>query len=102
MNHRSIAAALLLGIAPVAAALAQNTAPGRNLASACANCHGTDGRALEGFPALSGMEPARFTQTMSEFKTGTRAATVMHQIAKGYTDQQIRRLAEYFSQQTAK
>jgi len=53
-------------------------------------------------PALAGMLAARLTQTMSEFKSGARSATVMHQIAKGYTDEQIRLLAEYFSAQAAK
>jgi cytochrome c553 len=34
---------------------------------------------------------------MKAFKDGTRPATVMHQLAKGYTDQQIEQLAAYFA-----
>jgi cytochrome c553 len=39
---------------------------------------------------------------MSEFRSRTRPATVMRQIAQGYTEEQIRRIAEYFSKQAAK
>ena len=37
---------------------------------------------------------------MAEFKDGKRPATIMHQIAKGYTDEQIRLIAGYFAAQT--
>jgi cytochrome c553 len=39
---------------------------------------------------------------MAAYKSGALAATVMHQIAKGYTDEQIRQLAAYFAAQPAK
>ncbi|HYJ18719.1 MAG TPA: class I cytochrome c, partial [Burkholderiales bacterium] len=32
-------------------------------------------------------------------KAGTRQATVMHQHAKGYSDEQIERIAEFFAAQ---
>ncbi len=69
------------------------------LAANCANCHGTDGRSAGGIPPLAGLEPALFIERMNTFKSGTRPATVMHQIAKGYTDEQIAVLARYFSRQ---
>jgi cytochrome c553 len=36
---------------------------------------------------------------MKAFKTGTREATIMHQIAKGYSDEQIQQMADYFASQ---
>ncbi|EXI71532.1 MAG: Flavocytochrome c cytochrome subunit [Candidatus Accumulibacter sp. SK-11] len=36
---------------------------------------------------------------MKAFKNGTRPATIMHQLAKGYTDEEIAILAEYFAKQ---
>jgi cytochrome c553 len=36
---------------------------------------------------------------MAEFRAGTRPATVMHQIAKGYGEAETAALADYFSQQ---
>jgi cytochrome c553 len=75
---------------------------GRALAAACAMCHGTDGRSVGGAEPLAGMPKADVVRKMNEFRTGTKPATVMHQISKGYTEQQIQALADYFSAQPAK
>ncbi len=85
-------------------ALAQDADPnlGRNLAAACANCHGTSGVSQQGMPNLAGRERAYLAQQMQGFKTGKRPATIMHQLAKGYTDGQIDALAAYFSAQKAR
>jgi cytochrome subunit of sulfide dehydrogenase len=73
----------------------------RALAATCANCHGTAGRAVEGatVPGLAGLQANVFVEQMNAFKAGTRQATVMHQLAKGYTDAQIQQLAAYFAAQ---
>jgi cytochrome c553 len=39
---------------------------------------------------------------MQDFKAGKRPATVMHQIARGYTDAQIDAIAAYLSAQRAR
>jgi cytochrome subunit of sulfide dehydrogenase len=71
----------------------------KSLAATCANCHGTSGRAADGssVPGLAGMPKAHFAAQMTAFKTGTRSATVMHQLAKGFTDAQIDALGTYFA-----
>jgi cytochrome subunit of sulfide dehydrogenase len=73
----------------------------RSLAATCANCHGSGGRAVEGaaVPGLAGMPAAYLAEQMKAFKGGTRQATVMHQIAKGYSDLQIDQMAAYFAAQ---
>jgi sulfide dehydrogenase cytochrome subunit len=68
-------------------------------AANCANCHGTDGRAVSAIPPLAGRDRAYLEETMKAFKTGARPATIMHQLAKGYTDEEIAVLAEYFAKQ---
>lgn len=68
-------------------------------AAACANCHGTDGRAQPGMIALAGQSKNDIEQKMLAFKNGQRPATLMHQIAKGYSDEQIAQLAAYFAAQ---
>lgn len=78
--------------------LSQETALARSLAATCANCHGPDGRSVN--PAvvpLAGLPKDLVVQRMKEFKEGKRPATVMHQIAKGYTDQQIELIASHFA-----
>ena len=89
------AAVLAMFAAPAAADSA------RNLAAACANCHGTDGRSLGGIPSLAGQNKANLLQLLREFRDGKKPATIMHQIAKGYTDAQLDALSDYFSRQAA-
>lgn len=72
---------------------------GKNLAANCTFCHGTDGRSVGGFPNLAGQDKGYLALQLKDFKAGRRAATIMHQIAKGYTDDQIELLAEFFSAQ---
>lgn len=73
----------------------------RALAATCANCHGTDGRAVEGssVSSLAGLDRAYLIAQMQAFKTGARPATVMHQISKGYSESQIDTIASYFAAQ---
>ncbi len=68
-------------------------------AAACANCHGTDGRAQPGMEALAGKDKDELAQKMLDFKSGRKPATIMHQIAKGYSDEQIRDITAYFAAQ---
>ncbi len=71
------------------------------LAATCATCHGTQGRAVEGavVPGLAGLPAPYLAEQMRAFKSGARAATVMHQLAKGYSDAQIDQLAAFFAAQ---
>jgi len=68
-------------------------------AAACANCHGTEGRALSGMEALAGKDKDELLQKMLDYKTGRKPATLMHQIAKGYSDEQLAQIAAYFAAQ---
>lgn len=71
----------------------------RATAATCANCHGTDGRGVSGaaVPNLAGMPKAYMIAQLKAFRDGTRQATVMHQLAKGLTEQQIESVADYFA-----
>jgi cytochrome c553 len=91
--------AAVIAAFPLACA-AQDNAAARSLAATCANCHGTDGRSASSeVAALAGMPKDLIVQRMNEFKTGKRPASVMHQLAKGYTEQQIESMAGYFAAQ---
>lgn len=100
---RSAALAGALLALPVGAALAQDakTLHVRGLAATCANCHGTDGRAVPGeaMAKLAGLDAAYITEQMRAFRDGKRPATVMHQLTKGYSDEQIAAIAAYFAAQ---
>jgi cytochrome subunit of sulfide dehydrogenase len=100
--------AIALASAPVA--IAQQPAPMfappnltesgvRDMASACAMCHGAEGRPVAGsvVAALAGRRAGDIDSAMHAFKERRREATVMQQIAKGYDDAEITALAEYFA-----
>jgi cytochrome subunit of sulfide dehydrogenase len=72
----------------------------RYLASNCANCHGTNGASnVPGAFQLAGQKAEYIVEQMRAFKDGKTSATIMHQIAKGYSDEQVAALANYFSKQ---
>jgi cytochrome c553 len=50
-------------------------------------------------PALAGRPAAWLMAQMSAFKSGARPATVMHQIARGYSEAQIAQIAAFFAAQ---
>jgi cytochrome c553 len=81
---------------------AQDMSKIRYLAANCANCHGTDGRSVGIMESLAGYDKEKFISNMKEYRSGDKPATLMHQIVKGYTDQQIADLAAYFAAQPKK
>ena len=103
MSTTSKFAFAALAMLPWAAALAQAGAdaatPTRVLAANCANCHGTTGNAQGAMPSLAGQSKSFIVDQVKAFRDGKRPATIMHQLAKGYSDQQIEQVAEFFSQQ---
>ena len=97
------AAALLLA-APLAHAQTQSADPNlaRNLAATCANCHGTNGQARGDMKPIAGVPADKLIAMIADYKAGNQPATIMHQIAKGYTDEQIRLIAGYLAAQQPK
>jgi cytochrome subunit of sulfide dehydrogenase len=106
-TSKTLAAAAMAAFALVAqGAHAQTSTPAqtlhtRALAATCANCHGTDGRAVEGQPMvrLAGYPKDAMVTQLRAFRDGTRPATVMHQLVKGYSDAQIDAIGTYFAAQ---
>lgn len=71
----------------------------RQLSASCSACHGTNGNSAGGTPVLAGLNREHFVKQMKDFRSGTRPATVMNKHAKGYSDAEIDKLADFFSAQ---
>lgn len=69
----------------------------RALAANCFQCHGTDGRALDGMPSIAGKDVDSLYKSTLEYKRSTKLNDIMVRQAKGYTDAQIHQIAEYFA-----
>jgi len=67
------------------------------LASTCSGCHTPSDTLSTAIPRIRGLPEIVIVETMRAFRAGQRSATVMDRIAKGFTDDEIRQLATYFS-----
>lgn len=81
------------------AALAEDANYGRNMASACSSCHGTNGKGVGGMEALAGYPKEKMIKAVNDFRSGAKPATVMHQLAKGYKPEQIDAIATFYAAQ---
>ena len=93
---------LMSGLLALAASAAQaEVAQVKVWAAACANCHGTNGRAVPGAgnEELAGIPKDKLLQKLRDFRSGAKPATIMHQISKGYTEAQLELVAAYFAAQ---
>ena len=95
-NHIGLLTAALLAAGGAQAQSAESLQT-RSLAASCSACHGTHGVAEAGMESLAGANKDELLKKLTDFKTGKKPATVMHQLAKGYTDEQLATLATYFS-----
>jgi len=69
----------------------------RSWASTCSTCHGTAGVAQPGMESLAGVNKDEIVKKLLDFKAGKKPATLMHQLSKGYSDEQLQALAGYFA-----
>ncbi len=98
---KRLTAIAAIGLLASASVYAADPNLGRNLAATCANCHGTNGKAVpgSGIDSLAGESKAKLLQKLADFKSGDKPASIMHQITKGYTDEQLNLIADYFAAQ---
>ena len=97
---------LLSGLATAALALGAGAAQAqtdplqvRSWAAACASCHGTNGQAQTGNEPLAGGNKDEMMKKLMDFKSGAKPATIMHQLSKGYTDEQLAAISAWFAAQ---
>jgi len=66
----------------------------------CAGCHGTNGNSNgPAIPTLAGASRDYIIEVMEGFKSGERVSTIMGRIARGYSKEEIERIADFFSRQ---
>lgn len=72
--------------------------PGRLLASNCFQCHGTNGSG-SGFDSLAGKSANEIYEELKSFQSGREGNGLMAKHAMGYTDAQMRDIANWFATQ---
>jgi cytochrome c553 len=100
MNHHCFIA-LVAGSLLFTPAAAADAARGREMAAACAGCHGDDGNSkIANIPSLAGHPAPYLVVQLILFREQQRHNEVMTPLAKALSDQDIENLAAYFSAQT--
>jgi cytochrome c553 len=81
---------------------AASSGRGATLALQCSMCHGARGTASSGTdaPHLAGQPPSSTYKQLRDFKSGHRPSAVMQPLATNLSDQDMRDLAAFYSQQT--
>lgn len=92
---------LLLGLAVACPTVAQEHSDGEQLGQACTSCHGLDGVSAGAIPTIAGQPADEIVAKLAAFRDQSADATIMNRIARGYTDDEIAALADYFSQLSA-
>jgi len=90
---------LLGGMTTASPVLLAAVASGETLGGTCAACHGYNGSSVGVIPSIAGNTEDYFAETMEAFKSGERKSTVMGRVAKGYSSEEIQRMAKFFAAQ---
>lgn len=69
---------------------------GQLLSLSCTSCHGPDGKSVGMMPKIYGKDAAYIQEQLLKYQKGEGNPTVMDRIAKGYTEEEIKLIAEYF------
>ncbi len=85
-----------LALAGAATTQAQEISRGEVIASTCYTCHGTYGVSPGAIPSINEISADRMAAILQAYRSGQRVATVMGRHASGYTDEEIREVAQYF------
>jgi len=100
MSMRWSTLALATGAMAVSAATFAAPPSAEMLSYACAGCHGTNGgSAGPTMPSLASQSKTAIVEAMKKFKSGDRPSSIMGRLAKGYSDEQIEAMGEFFSKQ---
>jgi sulfide dehydrogenase cytochrome subunit len=70
---------------------------GALLAAMCNTCHGMDGGGSKSIPALNDLESDELVETMQAFQSGEEDSTIMERHATGYSEEELKALADYYA-----
>jgi cytochrome c553 len=92
----TLSLSLLLGGAEFCGASAADAPPG---ASSCSGCHPASQSVDTQVKRLIGRKPEDIVAAIKAFRSGEKPATIMDRIAKGFTDDEIKAIADWYGAQ---
>lgn len=100
MSFRIYALAVALAVTAGSAAAQQRIAVVDDTAlaaQACNVCHGSQSYLSPTMPPIRGVDAGTLYTALIELKTDKRPSTIMGRISRGYSDEQLKALADYLS-----
>lgn len=98
LTRTLLACCALAAAQPVLAGVNTPIATGKMMGNTCASCHGTFGKSTDEYmPSLAGIDRQQLIRAMTDYRDDRRVSVVMNRIAKGYNDNEIAAIADYFS-----
>lgn len=96
--EKAVVSALMgaAGLLSTAAVQAQEIPRAAVIATTCYTCHGTYGVSPGAIPSINDISAERMISVLQSFRSGQRASTVMGRHASGYTDEEIKEVANHF------
>ena len=70
--------------------------------ASCSGCHATSKAVDTPVPRLFGRKADELATAMREYKAGTRPGTIMGRLAKGFSDEEIAAICDWFAGQPDK
>jgi cytochrome c553 len=99
MEYAMIATRVLVALVAtfsVCAHAAEGPPPG---ATSCTGCHPASAKAQSPVPPLARYNAASMTAAFKAYRSGERSATVMDRIAKGFSDEEVQAIADWYASQ---
>ena len=93
MRIKSLLLFCILGVSGVS--FADESARGFVLGAACLNCHALESSSIKGIPSLKAHTRASIVEALTAFKNGSRDATIMNRLARGYSAEEISSIAAW-------
>jgi cytochrome subunit of sulfide dehydrogenase len=93
---RALVAVLAVTAFPMSSARSAEAPPG---AASCSGCHAARPDVQSAIPRLNGRNAGEIVQQMAAFRSGQRPATIMDQIAKGYSEAEVQAIADWYAAQ---
>lgn len=99
ITRYAFAAALAGGLGFTPGASAEGVSRVELMASQCNSCHGINGAGAKPNPSIAGENKEDFLDLMQAFASGDEPTSIMDRHAQGYTEAELKMLAEYYSKQ---
>jgi cytochrome c553 len=76
---------------------AGDASAGKAKATACALCHGADGKGTQVGPKLAGLDPAHFVQALNDYRSGKKDNAIMKAQSAPLSADDMANLAAYYA-----